>query len=356
MDKKPRRPPRRPSQQKRQPNVDRFLVQQTEQSLHVEHQFGGMRLDKFIADRMSWRSRTAVQRLIDEDKILVDGVPRRASYKIKWGETVVVPLPEYAGPTPEVIKDIPLDIIAEDDAIVVINKQPGIVVHPVGGKLFNTILNALHLRYRRPDDPPHDIIPKLAHRIDKDTSGVLVATKTDEALRRLRIEFEKRLAQKEYLAIVEGEFPADMKRITYAIARDKQSDIWMKRAAVSPEEEAEEHEDLDTAETLVEIEERFKGFTLLRLLPKTGRTHQLRVHLSAVGHPILCDRLYSKRESIMLRELDPESASDEVVLHRQALHAWRLRVHHPMSNELVEFVAPLPADMLRVVDVLRRRR
>lgn len=347
-----KRPPR---QQKRRPDVDRFLVKQTEEPLHVEHQFSGMRLDKFIADRMSWRSRTAIRRLIDEGKILVEGVPRRASYRVKWGETVLVPLPDQPWSKPEMIKEISLDVIYEDDAIVVLNKQPGVVVHPVGGKLFNTILNALHLRYRRPHDPQHDIIPKLAHRIDKDTSGVLVATKTDEALRRLRLEFDRKAAQKEYLAIVEGEFPPDLKRITFAIARDKKSEIRMKRAAVAPDEDIEEHEDLDAAETLVEIEERFKGFTLLRLLPRTGRTHQLRVHLSAVGHPILCDRLYSKREAITLKELDPESASDEIVLNRQALHAYRLRVHHPVSGRPVEFVAPLPEDMRRTAEALRQR-
>ena len=347
MGKKP------PRQKKRRPDVNRFLVKQTETPLHVEHQFSGMRLDKFVADRMSWRSRTAVRRLIDDEKVLVEGVARRASYRVKRGETVLAPLPEQPWSKPEMIKDISLDVIYEDDAIVVLNKQPGVVVHPVGGKLFNTILNALHLRYRRPHDPQHDIIPKLAHRIDKDTSGVLVATKTDEALRRLRIEFEKKTAQKEYLAIVEGECSAELKRITLAIAKDKESKNHTKRMAVAPDEDIEEHEDLDTAETLVEIEERFKGFTLLRLLPKTGRTHQLRVHLSAVGHPILCDRLYSKRAAITLKELDPESASDEIVLNRQALHAHRLRVHHPTTGEPVEFVAPLPADMRRVVDILR---
>jgi len=313
----------------------------------VRADFAGTRLDVFLARRLKWRSRTNVQRLLAEREVRVNGLRRKASYRLHEGDVVEIPLPP---PPPEAfhIHEIPLNILYEDDHLVVLNKQPGIVVHPTGRKRYNTLINALHLRYRRPDDPEHDIVPRLAHRLDKDTSGVLVVCKTSVAHRDLYFQFERGQVEKEYLAIVEGEPQSDRVHIDLPLGRDLTSEIRLKQAVRLA--------DGEEAMTEVVVSARFGKFSLVVANPHTGKQHQIRVHLAAIGHPIVGDRLYGSIKEVRRSDLAVTVASaggDEVLISRQALHAQRLRLQHPATGQMVEFFAPLPSDMARLLEVLR---
>jgi len=331
-------------------SADHLIRPETEYRLVVDDRSDGLRLDRFLAQKMPWRSRTSVQRLLAERSVTVDGRRRRRAYRVREGEEIAIPLPPPPPEAdPEALRRIPLDILHEDEHLVVLNKRPGIVVHPVGRKRFNTLINALHLRYRRPDDPERDVVPMLCHRLDRDTSGVLVVAKTPYARRELYFEFDRRRAVKEYLALVEGEVPPDLRAVDLPIGPDPGSEIRLRRA-VRPRTG-------DGAPALTEIEtlERFGDFTLVRLRPRTGRQHQLRVHMAAVGHPIVCDTLYGRRRRLTEHEADPACSSDKPLLERQALHAARLVLRHPGTGERTAFEAPLAPDMQRTLEVLRHR-
>jgi len=334
---------------RRRRTPDHLIRPETEYRLVVDDRSEGLRLDRFLALKMPWRSRTSVQRLLAERGVTVDGQRRRRAYRVREGDEVAIPLPPPPPEAdPEALRRIPLDIIHEDEHLVVLNKRPGVVVHPVGRKRFNTLINALHLRYRRPDDPEHDVVPMLCHRLDRDTSGVLVVAKTLYARRELYFEFDRRRAVKEYLALVEGE-PNDLRVVDLPIGPDPQSEIRLRRA-VQPAERG-------GAQALTEVEalERFGDFSLVRLRPRTGRQHQLRVHMAGVGHPIVCDALYGRRRRLTQHEVDPACASDKPLLERQALHAARLVLRHPGTGKRTAFEAPLAPDMQRTLEVLRHR-
>jgi len=307
----------------------------------------GMRLDAFLAKKLRWRSRTSVQKLLREREILVSGQRRRASYRLREDDLIEIPLPPASGEALDIQK-IPLDIIYEDDDIVVLNKQPGVVCHPVGRRRYNTLMNALHLRYRRPDDAEKDIVPRLAHRLDRDTSGVLLVCKTLHSRRHLYFQFEQRRVSKEYRAIVEGVIRPDAVRIDAALGKDAGSDIRLKRGV--------RRYDGASAVTDVRVLERFDGFSLVSARPHTGKQHQIRVHLAHVGHPVLCDPLYGRRSRLRLCDVDAESGGEEVLIGRHALHAYSLAFRHPVSKEDIEFIAPLPEDMERTLSAMRASR
>ena len=309
----------------------------------------GMRLDAFLAKNLRWRSRTSVQELLQEREVLVGGQRRRASYRLREDDLIEIPLPPPRGEVLDIQK-IPLDIIYEDDEIVVLNKQAGIVCHPVGKKRYNTLMNALHLRYRCPDEPENDIVPRLAHRLDRDTSGVLLVCKTLRSRRHLYFQFEQRRVNKEYQAIVEGVVGPDAMRIDAALGKDADSDIRFKQGV--------RRYDGASAVTDVRVLERLDGFSLVSACPHTGKQHQIRVHLAHVGHPVLCDRLYGRRSCLRLRGVDAESEGNggDVLIDRHALHAYRLTFRHPVSKEDVEFLAPLPEDMQRTMSAMRAAR
>lgn len=325
-----------------------MIQPETEWRVVVDLDSEGTRLDKFLALKLPWRSRASVRKLLEERQITIAGMPRRRSYRVKEGEEIIIPLPP---PPPEAdpdrLMEIPLHILHEDDSLIALNKQPGIVVHPVGRKRFNTLINALHMRYRRLDDPEKDVVPRLAHRLDRETSGVMVVAKTESARRALYFEFERKKARKEYLAIVEGHFPENIREIDLAIGQDVENEIRMKQAV-------RKFDGLH-AITRIEIVERLGGFTLLRLKPLTGRQHQLRVHCAAVGHPIVCDSLYGIRAKLMESDV-LDDAGDGMLLERQALHAHRITLRHPASGELVTYEAPLFEDMERTLEAMRKSK
>jgi len=316
----------------------------------------GERLDVYLAARLRWRSRTKVQELIEVRDVTVDGVRRDRAYRVKAGEQIAIPLP----PPPEDafrIGEIPLEILHEDDYLIVLNKPPGIVVHPVGKHRYNTLINALHLRYRNLEDASRDIVPKLAHRIDRDTSGVLVAVKTGRHERGAPVVFERLEVRKEYLAIAEGVLAQEEGEINLPLGPAPVEEVPGLSAAAAKRRTSRQAvtDDGRPALTRFTVRERFAGFTLLHLRIVTGRQHQIRVHLQASGHPVLCDAHYGVRRELRLseaRRLRP-GEEDTVLIARQALHSWRLAFPHPATGQDVTFEAPLPGDMARALDALR---
>lgn len=320
---------------------DHLISHQEEVRLTVYSDGVGQRLDLFLKEGLPWRSRASVRRLLDRCDVRVSGRRRKASYRLKKGEEVVVPCPPPRE-DPAEMADIELNIVYEDDALIVLDKQPNIVVHPVGRHRYHTLINALHLKYRRPGDPDNDIQPKLGHRLDRETSGVLVVCKTNEARRSVSWQFETGAVVKRYLALAEGSVEADAGLIDEPIGPAVGSDHGMKRA-VRP--------DGDAARTGFEVVERLPGMTLLRLRLLTGRSHQIRVHLQHIGNPILCDKFYGVRRSLRLSEVRPPQPGEEdrVLLDRQALHSSALTIRHPSTGKPISFEAPLPGDMEQTV-------
>lgn len=316
--------------------------------LTVEPDAAGHRLDAYLASRFPDYSRVHLRRVISAGGVKVDGRGGKPSYRLKPGQRVVIVLPEIPreSPRPE---DIPLDVLYEDEHVVVVNKPPGMVVHPARGHWSGTLASALQFHFGPTLSTSGGMSrPGIVHRLDRDTSGVILVARTDQAHTKLAKQFAARSIEKEYFALVVGGPPHDRDLIDCPIGfhphvREKMA---IRR----------DHPDSRPAQTFYEVCERFDGFAAVRLLPKTGRTHQIRVHLNHVGCPVLCDRQYGGRSRITRGEIRREPEDDTVLLHRQALHARRLRFTHPATGEPIEVEAPLPADMAAVLEELRRFR
>jgi 23S rRNA pseudouridine1911/1915/1917 synthase len=303
----------------------------------------GQRLDAFLAAKLPQYSRVHLRRAIDAGGATIDGARAKASHRLRDGERVRFLLPELPreGPQPE---EIPLEILYEDEDIAAVNKPSGMVVHPAKGHWKGTLASALAYHFASLSTAGGATRPGIVHRLDRDTSGVILVAKTDAAHMALAEQFERRAVEKEYLAIVVGSPPRDRDFVDRPIGAHPYQ---REKMAIR-----QDHPTVREAQTFYEVVERFAGFALVRVLPKTGRTHQSRVHLASIGCPVLCDRLYGGRARITRREL--VGGSDEtVVLQRQALHARRLAIHHPTTDEPLEIVAPLASDLQTVVDRLR---
>lgn len=281
------------------------------------------RLDLFLSTIQQEISRSQVQRLIELEKVAVNGVPARAKYKVKPGDIIEINVPD---PTPLDMpaEDIPLNIVYEDDCMVVVDKPPGMVVHPAPGHYTGTLVNAL--LHHCPDLTGIGGVerPGIVHRLDKDTSGLVLVAKTETAHRSLAHQFKERTVKKVYLALVRGIVKAETGVIDLPIGRHK-----IHRKKMAPQKEGGRE-----ATTAYEVIARYEHFTYLRLYPKTGRTHQIRVHVASLGHPILGDITYGGK-------LDEKYLK----MPRQALHAHQLEIIHPLSEEPKIFVSALPPDM-----------
>jgi 23S rRNA pseudouridine1911/1915/1917 synthase len=311
----------------------------------------------FLAERLPGYSRATLRRAIDAGHVLVDGIAGKPSLRLRLDSQVTVEqlaVPRE-GPAPQ---DIPLSILHEDDAIVVVDKPAGMIVHPAKGHWEGTLASALAHHFGALSARGGPTRPGIVHRLDRDTSGVIVVAKNDQVHDALAAQFKAREVEKEYLAIVAG-------------VPDRDRDVIDEPIGDHPthrEKKAIRREDAigRPAVTFYEVLERFLGFAYLRVRPKTGRTHQIRIHLAHVGHPVLCDRLYGGRASLretelMLRgELAHNLAFGEsvppVLLERQALHAHRLTLTHPITQERQTFEAEMPQDLLRTLATLRRWR
>lgn len=314
----------------------------------VESEQADVRLDWYLAQRLPAYSRTHLRRVINAAAVRVDGKRAKASLRLTAGQRVMVVSPELLltrqGPEPE---NIPLSILYEDDWLAAIDKPPGMVVHPAKGHWSGTLTSALTFHFDQLSGVGGPTRPGIVHRLDRDTSGAIVVAKHDRAHHALAEQFEHRTVEKEYFAIVAGEPNLDRDLIDLPIGLHP-----YQREKMAVRRDAQGR----SAQTFYEVVERFDGYAAVRATPKTGRTHQIRVHLASIGCPVLCDRLYGGRAKITLGELRRQVDEELPLLERQALHALRLKLAHPGSGEPLEFHAPLPDDLTRVLAALRAHR
>ncbi len=304
----------------------------------------GSRLDRLLRARYPWRSRTQFQGMLERGEVTVDRRQAKASQRVHEGERVAVRIPhDPRAPVQEDGSDLVL--LYEDESLAAVDKPSGMTVHPVGRIRHGTLINKLHARYRR-EGAPGDVVPRLGHRLDKDTSGVVLVVKNravDAAVTEL---FTRRQVRKTYLALVEGAPDEDAGTIDAPLAQDPEGDTIL-HMHVHPEGQR--------SRTRWRVLERFARHALLELSPLTGRTHQLRVHLAHLGHPIVCDHLYGDVRPLWRSDLDPRrrGAADGLLLARLALHAQRLELLHPVTGAALDLVSPLPADLEGALAALR---
>lgn len=316
----------------------------TEQ-LHVGHSIRERRLDKYLHARFSNLSRSFIQNAIKQGAVKVNGKIAKQSQKLSPGDKIDFTPPEP--PSKEILpEDIPLNIIYEDEELIVLNKQPGMIVHPARGNTHGTLVNALVFYSDKLSTGLGEFRPGIVHRLDKNTTGVMVVTKNDSAQWKIAKQFEHRQVNKTYLAIVHGtpELTADCINVPLGI-----HPRFREKYAVRPDTGKE-------AVTFYEVLEPFRGFSLLKLTPKTGRTHQIRVHLSYIKHPVVADDMYGGKLIYRWQLADTEPAVQEPILSRVALHAFSLEFKHPATEKTVKFEAPLPQDMQNLLDALREYR
>jgi 23S rRNA pseudouridine1911/1915/1917 synthase len=315
--------------------------------LVVEAAEAGARLDALLAEKFPLYSRMQLQRAIAAGGVTVNDRRPRSAFRLSSGDRVRIVLPEMAreGPRPE---NIPLDILFEDEYLTAVNKPPGMVVHPAKGHWSGTLASGLQYHFDRLSAAGGPTRPGIVHRLDRDTSGVLVVAKTDPAHFAIVAQFEQRTVEKEYFAVVIGGLNVDRDLIDRPIGAHPYQ---REKMAIR-----RDHSTAREAQTFYEVAERFDGFTALRVFPKTGRTHQIRVHLASIGCPVLCDRLYGGRARMARGEIRRQPDDEQVVLHRQALHARRIKLLHPHTGQPIEFEAPLADDLTAMLADLRQFR
>ncbi|HKE55846.1 MAG TPA: RluA family pseudouridine synthase, partial [Pyrinomonadaceae bacterium] len=298
------------------------------QSLKVSAAEVGLRLDTYLATQIPTWSRARLQRLIDNEDVLVNGRPAKPSYKLRDADEIEVELAESETTTftPE---DIPLNIVYEDETLVVVNKPAGMVVHPAAGTYSGTLANALAFHFQQLATNQSSIRPGIVHRLDRDTSGLLVVARTEAALEHLANQFRDRTVFKSYLALVHGHVASESGQINQPIARDPANRTRMAvvrggRSALS----------------LYRVRRHYQRFTLLDVEIKTGRTHQIRVHLNWLKHPVVGDETYGGGRDNTVQ--DPRLRARIRNLGRQFLHAEKLGFTHPTTGKPLEFTAPLP--------------
>lgn len=321
--------------------------------LIVTDEENGERIDAVLAKHLPAYSRVFLRKVIQEGGGRVSGETVKPSFRLRAGHAVQLdlPPPPTDGPQPE---EIPLSIIFEDEHFIVIDKPPAMVVHPAKGHWNGTLTSALAYHFGQLSDVGGATRPGIVHRLDRDTSGVIVVAKTNPVHLQLAAQFESRDVKKEYFAITIGKLQMDRDIIRAPIGphpyqRDKMA-------------VREGHPQSRDAETWYEVIERLEGYTIVKLMPKTGRTHQIRVHLAHIGAPVLCDRLYAGHAQVtrgqlarrLARREPPQPGDDEVLLDRQALHARRLELTHPVTGERLTFESPIPAEIERTWAAIRR--
>lgn len=308
----------------------------------------GQRLDLFLVRYVSTLSRAKLRRVIDSGGVQIDQeVVRKPSYRLRTDQQVSLVIPESPPVEPQA-EDIPLEILFEDEHLAAINKPPGMVVHPSKGHWSGTLTAALAFHFSQLSQVGGPTRPGIVHRLDRDTSGVIVVAKNDRSHVGLAEQFQNRSTVKEYLAIVLGTPDRDRDLIDQPIGPHPYQ---REKMAIRGE-----HPRSRTAVSEYEVLERFRGFAAVKVTPKTGRTHQIRLHLTHIGHAVLCDKLYGGRSQISRGEITGTSISDDLLLDRQALHACSLQIRHPVSGELHHFKAPLPTDIQSVLDLMREHR
>lgn len=312
-------------------------------SITVTERWSGRRLDQFLSETNLHLSRSQAKHLIEKHHIFLNQKPTKPSAHIKAGDIVsgTLPVPKPISLKPE---SIPITILYEDSSIIVIDKPSGMVVHPAYGNPSGTLVNALLYHCNDLAGINGVLRPGIVHRLDKDTSGVMVVAKDDEAFHQLTKQFKNRTVEKIYLAIVYGRFGQDEGLIDSAIGRHPSE---RKRMSTHTKKGRR-------AITRWKRVEEFDSCTFLEIFPQTGRTHQIRVHLSSIGHPLLGDPLYGRKGR-------PGAIHDPVLkecvkkMNRQALHSQQLEFTHPRTGGRVQFVSPIPQDMKDLLSFLRKQ-
>lgn len=315
----------------------------------VKARMVGKRIDAYLSSRFPDYSRCVMQKVIDAQAVHVNGLTVKASYKVRLDDLIRVWLPELADDAP-IPEDLPIGIVHDDPAFTVVNKPAGMVVHPAKGHWSGTLVNALQFHFDTLSTVGGENRPGIVHRLDRDTTGLLIVAKEDMAHRNLAAQFEQRTIHKEYLAIVSGIPGRDSDYIERPIGPHPTN---RERMAIRTLEDGGK-----VAVTFYQVLERFKHHSLILCKPRTGRTHQIRVHLTHIGHPIVADKLYSGRDRLTVGEVlgagHPEA--DRVLIERQALHARHLKFSHPLTGQALEFTADLPDDMEQSLKTLRGAR
>ena len=314
--------------------------------LQVDQGQTPLRIDKFLAEHMQHSSRNRIQTAADAGFIHVNGKPVKSNYKVRAGDVITLMLDRPRHDNTIVAEDIPLNIVYEDDVLMVVDKPAGLVVHPGAGNFHGTLINAVawHLRDMQSFDP-NDPEVGLVHRIDKDTSGLLVVAKTPDAKTNLGKQFFNKTTHRSYNALVWGNFTEEEGRIEGNIGRDPKDRLRM--AVFPPDSEIGK-----SAVTHYRVLERFGYVTLVECILETGRTHQIRAHMKHIGHPLFADERYGGTE--ILR--GTRSASYKAFIQncfRQALHARTLGFEHPLTGQQMDFNSELPADMEALISKWR---
>lgn len=309
-------------------------------TFHISAEDSGSRLDSYLAARINDWSRARIQRLIEDGDVLVNTHTSKPSYKLRAGDELEVELtpPATVAFTPE---DIPIEVIYEDDELIVVNKPAGLVVHPAAGIASGTLANALAFHFQQLSTRAGAVRPGIVHRLDKDTSGLIVVAKTEAAHENLADQFRAREVFKSYVALAHGRVEHDSGQIDQPIARDPRNRTRMAvvrggRPALS----------------LYRVRRRYARFTLLDVEIKTGRTHQIRVHLQWLKHPVVGDAVYGDGRDKTVQDARLRARIN--ALNRQFLHAEQLAFHHPSTGELRRFTAPLPDNLAKFLDELER--
>lgn len=291
----------------------------------------GKRLDSYISDNMDKISRSFAQKLIENQKVTINGKNEKASYKVCAGDNIQVDVPEAQG-TKLKAQDIPVDVVYEDKDIIVVNKPKGMVVHPANGNPDGTLVNAILAMCKDSlSGIGGEIRPGIVHRLDKDTSGLLIIAKNDEAHVKMSKQIQDRLVTKKYIALIRGVVKDDEATIDMPIARSK---VDRKKMAVD--------KDGKQAVTHFKVIKRYRGYTLLEIKIDTGRTHQIRVHMAKIGYPVVGDMVYS-------------NGKNEFGIEGQMLHAKSLEFSHPITGKKMHLEAPLPEYFTKVLEELDSR-
>jgi 23S rRNA pseudouridine1911/1915/1917 synthase len=297
---------------------------------HIQPDQVGQRLDRYLVAQLASISRTGVQQLIADKAVLVNGKPGKAGYLLRLNDEVqalwTVPTVQQHDVKPQAL---PLDVIYEDADLLIINKAAGMVVHPAPGHHDDTLVNALLARYPELREHESDLRPGIVHRLDRDTSGLLIVARNTHTQAALIEQMKQHEIEKRYIALVEGAIGLDQGSIDAPIGRDPRHRQQMAITVIDSRE----------AITHFRVLKRYNNHTLLLLELETGRTHQVRVHLKAIGHPVVGDPTYGSGRTWR-----------GIRLQRQFLHAYQLRLTHPTTGTIMEFEAPLPADLQIVLD------
>jgi len=298
----------------------------------------GLRLDTFLASQIDGWSRARLQKLIENEDVLVNGKPSKPSYKLREGDDLEIEL--TATSTVEFApENIPIDVVYEDDTLVVVNKPAGLVVHPAAGTPSGTLANAVAYHFQRLPGGGNNVRPGIVHRLDRDTSGLLVVAKTEAALENLSDQFRDRTVFKSYVALVHGRVMSNSGKIDQPLARDPSNRTRM--AVVRGGR---------NALSLYRVRRTFQRFTLLDVELKTGRTHQIRVHLAWLKHPVVGDETYGGGRDNTIQ--DPQLRARIRNLKRHFLHAEKLAFTHPVTKEVMKFESPLPAELSELLELL----